>query len=162
VRGLVKQQIDSFNFFLEESMRAIVMAEGNRRLTCDADVDWFLQYSDVRVGRPTHNVNYVEKTLTPHECRLRDMTYSAPITVCSVTVECCFTVVSSLFGTPDIYQQGGTVNFIVLAAHWDEDSSVFETDMSEPVCLSNGNVALLSCSSRARKERACIRHRGDM
>jgi DNA-directed RNA polymerase III subunit RPC2 len=82
VRGLVKQQIDSFNFFVERAMRDIVMADGNRRLTCDADPDWFLQYTAVRVGRPMASVNYVDKPLSPHECRLRDSTYSAPVTVC--------------------------------------------------------------------------------
>lgn len=81
VRGLVRQQIDSFNDFLERSLPAIVMAPGNRRLVCDADPEWFLQYTAVRVGKPTVAVQYVDTTLTPHECRLRDMTYSAPITV---------------------------------------------------------------------------------
>ena len=84
MRGLVKQQIDSFDYFIEETMRAIVMAPGNKRHTCDSDPDWFLQYTDVRVGKPTQAVNYVEQRITPHECRLRDKTYSAPITVCLV------------------------------------------------------------------------------
>lgn len=77
----MKQQIDSFNHFVERSMRAIVMAADNCRHTCDADPDWFVQYTDVHVGHPTEMVNYVERPLTPHGCRLRDMTYSAPITV---------------------------------------------------------------------------------
>lgn len=81
VRGLVKQQIDSFNFLIEEDLRNIVMAAGNRMLTCDADADWYLQYLDVRVGTPTQKVHYADKRLTPHDCRLRDMTYSAPIMV---------------------------------------------------------------------------------
>ena len=81
VRGLVKQQIDSFNFLIEEDLRNIVMAAGNRMLTCDADPDWYLQYLDVRVGTPTQKVHYADKRLTPHDCRLRDMTYSAPIMV---------------------------------------------------------------------------------
>jgi DNA-directed RNA polymerase beta subunit len=82
VRGLVKQQIDSFNYLIQEDLRQIVMASVNRILTCDADPDWYLQYLDVRVGSPTHRVNYVERRLTPHDCRLRDMTYPAPIMVC--------------------------------------------------------------------------------
>ena len=77
----MKQQIDSFNHFVERSMRAIVMASDNCRHTCDADPDWFVQYTDVHVGHPTEMVNYIERPLTPHGCRLRDMTYSAPITV---------------------------------------------------------------------------------
>lgn len=81
VRGLVKQQIDSFNYLIQEDMYNIVMADGNRTLTCDADPEWYMRYLDVRVGSPTTKVNYVERKLTPHDCRLRDMTYSAPIHV---------------------------------------------------------------------------------
>eukprot|EP00892_Ulva_mutabilis_P000434 jgi/Ulvmu1/10391/UM061_0075.1 len=81
VRGLVKQQIDSFNYLIQEDMYNIVMADGNRMLTCDADPEWYMRYLDVRVGSPTTQVNYVERRLTPHDCRLRDMTYSAPIHV---------------------------------------------------------------------------------
>ena len=33
------------------------------------------------VGAPTVTDNFQTKRLTPHDCRLRDMTYSAPITV---------------------------------------------------------------------------------
>ena len=40
------------------------------------------QYLDVRVGSPDveEGFNQVQST-TPHDCRLRDLTYSAPITV---------------------------------------------------------------------------------
>lgn len=78
----MKQQIDSFNYLIQEDMYNIVMADGNRTLTCDADPEWYMRYLDVRVGSPTTKVNYVERRLTPHDCRLRDMTYSAPIHVC--------------------------------------------------------------------------------
>lgn len=77
----MKQQIDSFNYLIQEDMYNIVMADGNRMLTCDADPEWYMRYLDVRVGSPTTKVNYVERRLTPHDCRLRDMTYSAPIHV---------------------------------------------------------------------------------
>ena len=33
------------------------------------------------VGAPSHLDDYVVKDITPQQCRLRDMTYSAPITV---------------------------------------------------------------------------------
>lgn len=77
----MKQQIDSFNYLIQEDLYNIVMADGNRTLTCDADPEWYMRYADVRVGSPTTQVNYVERRLTPHDCRLRDMTYSAPIHV---------------------------------------------------------------------------------
>lgn len=39
------------------------------------------RYTNVYVGAPTVTDNFQEVQLTPHDCRLRDMTYSAPITV---------------------------------------------------------------------------------
>ena len=39
------------------------------------------RYTNVYVGAPTVTDNFQTLELTPHECRLRDMTYSAPITV---------------------------------------------------------------------------------
>jgi DNA-directed RNA polymerase III subunit RPC2 len=39
------------------------------------------RYTNVYVGAPTVIDNFQTLELTPHECRLRDMTYSAPITV---------------------------------------------------------------------------------
>ena len=39
------------------------------------------RYTNVFVGAPSHLDDYVVKDITPQQCRLRDMTYSAPITV---------------------------------------------------------------------------------
>jgi DNA-directed RNA polymerase III subunit RPC2 len=38
---------------------------------------------DIRVGAPSseEGFNQLNEKITPHECRLRDMTYSAPIVV---------------------------------------------------------------------------------
>ena len=44
--------------------------------------DWFLQYTDVSIGEPTINDKQgVMHNVWPFECRLRDLTYSAPIKV---------------------------------------------------------------------------------
>ena len=80
MRGLTKQHIDSFNYFLNVDIKTIVMA--NNRITCDADQTWYLEYTDIRIG-PT-NVDLpetagVSEPITPQQCRLRDMTYSAQI-----------------------------------------------------------------------------------
>lgn len=41
-----------------------------------------LRYTNVYVGTPDVDEGFnISKPTTPHECRLRDMTYSAPITV---------------------------------------------------------------------------------
>lgn len=42
----------------------------------------FFRYLDIRIGEPTFDeaLNDIRK-LYPHECRLRDLTYAAPIIV---------------------------------------------------------------------------------
>jgi DNA-directed RNA polymerase III subunit RPC2 len=42
VKGLVKQHIDSFNFFVEHEMKEIVKA--NRRVTSDVDNKFYLEF----------------------------------------------------------------------------------------------------------------------
>ena len=46
-----------------------------------ADPKFFLQYTNIYVGSPTTDEDMVERPITPHQCRLRDLTYSAPINV---------------------------------------------------------------------------------
>lgn len=80
VRGLVRQHIDSFNYFINVDIKKIVAS--NQMVTCDADPVFYLKYLDVRVGKPEVEDGFnVSKPTCPHECRLRDMTYSAPIHV---------------------------------------------------------------------------------
>jgi DNA-directed RNA polymerase III subunit RPC2 len=80
VRGLIKQHLDSFNHFVEKEIKNVLKA--NERITCEADPNWFVKYLDIRVGKPEIEEGFnVVRTTTPHECRLRDITYCAPITV---------------------------------------------------------------------------------
>jgi DNA-directed RNA polymerase beta subunit len=54
----------------------------NARVVCDVDPAFYLQYTGVYVGTPDVEEGFnISKATTPHECRLRDITYSAPITV---------------------------------------------------------------------------------
>lgn len=41
------------------------------------------RYTDIRVGMPSseEGFNQINDKISPHECRLRDMTYSAPVVV---------------------------------------------------------------------------------
>ena len=42
----------------------------------------FLRYLNIYVGMPDIEEGFnITRSTTPHECRLRDLTYSAPITV---------------------------------------------------------------------------------
>lgn len=84
VKGLIKQHIDSFNYFIELDLKNIVRA--NHKVLSDVDQQFWLEYTDIRVLAPSRTdeesrPGQSASTVTPHECRLRDMTYAAPIVV---------------------------------------------------------------------------------
>ncbi|GAA5973592.1 hypothetical protein JCM11641_007140 [Rhodosporidiobolus odoratus] len=80
VKGLVKQHIDSFNYFVDVDLQAILRA--NARITSDVDPNFYLEYTDIRVGAPERpDENAINPSIAPHECRLRDLSYSAPVYV---------------------------------------------------------------------------------
>ncbi|BGP19947.1 hypothetical protein JCM10213_006723 [Rhodosporidiobolus nylandii] len=80
VKGLVKQHIDSFNYFVDVDLQAILRA--NARITSDVDPNFYLEYTDIRVGSPERpDENAINPSIAPHECRLRDLSYSAPVYV---------------------------------------------------------------------------------
>lgn len=64
-------------------MRQIVESALNRRVTCDADPSFLLEYLNVYVDVPTHEQNYNREAkksyLYPHECRVSDLTYASDI-----------------------------------------------------------------------------------
>ena len=78
VKGLVKQHLDSFNYFVDVDLKKIIKA--NQLILSDVDPEFYLKYVDIRVGHrsTSSSKDYI---VPPHECRLRDMTYSAPIYV---------------------------------------------------------------------------------
>lgn len=88
VKGLVKQHIESFNHFVEVELQKIIDAEP--MITSDIDPKFYIKYEKIYVAQPRR---YDEQwmgdgrdlkdasTVTPNECRLRDMTYAAPILV---------------------------------------------------------------------------------
>ncbi|GMG30636.1 unnamed protein product [[Candida] boidinii] len=80
VKGLVKQHLDSFNYFVDVDLKKII--EANEKVLSDVDPEFYLKYLDIRVGyKSTASKDQIEVLLPPHECRLRDLTYSAPIYV---------------------------------------------------------------------------------
>ncbi|KAI1461145.1 beta and beta-prime subunits of DNA dependent RNA-polymerase [Annulohypoxylon moriforme] len=82
VKGLVKQHIDSYNFFVDHEIKEIVKA--NRTLRSDVDSSFWIEFIDIRVVSPDRSdfsEFRIENDITPMECRLRDMTYSAKILV---------------------------------------------------------------------------------
>lgn len=80
VKGLVKQHIDSFNYFINVEIKNIMKA--NDKVVSDVDLTFYLKYLNIYVGMPDVEEGFnITKPVSPQECRLRDMTYSAPITV---------------------------------------------------------------------------------
>ncbi|OQV06506.1 RNA polymerase Rpb2, domain-containing protein [Cladophialophora immunda] len=87
VKGLVKQHVDSFNHFVDVELRKIINAEPI--ITSDIDPKFYIKYEDIYIGKPCrademekfHRKEFKESSVTPNECRLRDLTYAAPILV---------------------------------------------------------------------------------
>jgi DNA-directed RNA polymerase III subunit RPC2 len=49
-KGLVKQHLDSFNYFIETDLKQILLA--NQIVKSDVDPDFFLKFKDIRVLNP--------------------------------------------------------------------------------------------------------------
>ncbi|XP_034203193.1 DNA-directed RNA polymerase III subunit 2 isoform X2 [Prunus dulcis] len=79
VRGLVKQHLDSFNYFVNTGIKKIVRA--NDRIVSGVDPSIYLRFKDISIGEPSLTMDGVTEKIAPHTCRLSDMTYSAPIKV---------------------------------------------------------------------------------
>ncbi|TXG71432.1 hypothetical protein EZV62_000011 [Acer yangbiense] len=79
VRGLVKQHLDSFNYFVTTGIKKIVRA--NDRLVSAVNPSIYIWFKDVRIGQPSISRDGINEKITPQMCRLSDLTYAAPITV---------------------------------------------------------------------------------
>ncbi|PAV80313.1 hypothetical protein WR25_16720 [Diploscapter pachys] len=81
IRGLVKQHLVSFDYFVNSEIKNILLA--NQKITSDANPNFYLKYLDIRIGKPSmeEGLNQINDRITPQECRLRDITYAAPIDV---------------------------------------------------------------------------------
>ncbi|EPZ33014.1 polymerase III polypeptide B [Rozella allomycis CSF55] len=78
-KGLVHQHLHSFNYFTSTDMQYILSA--NSLVSSDVDPHFYLRYTNIYVGEPTLDEEFISKKVTPQECRLRDATYSANIYV---------------------------------------------------------------------------------
>ncbi|KAK9056091.1 hypothetical protein SSX86_027179 [Deinandra increscens subsp. villosa] len=84
VRGLVKQHLESFNYFVKTEIKKIVRA--NNLVASRSDPSVYIRYTDVWIGKPSEIVDGVTDSLSPQKCRLGDKTYAAPI---YVNIEYC-------------------------------------------------------------------------
>ncbi|KAI3910734.1 hypothetical protein MKW92_015065 [Papaver armeniacum] len=83
VRGLVKQHLDSYNYFVNIGIKKIVRA--NALIESGIDPQIGFRYTNVEIGEPCIDIDTARKSLVPQECRLWDMTYAAPIIVSVVS-----------------------------------------------------------------------------
>ncbi|KAI3381933.1 hypothetical protein SNEBB_006954 [Seison nebaliae] len=79
-KGVVRQHLDSYNYFVEHGMKQIMKT--NNLVTCTNDTDWYVKYLDLYVEKPqTSEGLQMSRVISPNECRIRDLTYSAPVYV---------------------------------------------------------------------------------
>lgn len=81
VRGLVKQHLDSFNYFIETDIKKIV--EANNIVRSDVDPYFYAKFVNIYVESPTipDSQQNIDTPTTPQECRLREITYAGNIYV---------------------------------------------------------------------------------
>ncbi len=80
--NLVKHQIDSFNRFAEERVKAILNEVGAIEPELPDGEDLVIKIVDVDIQRPrVKEADGSERKITPREARMRDLTYSSEIKV---------------------------------------------------------------------------------
>lgn len=80
MRGIARQHINSYNNFVQREIKEIVSAPSNKMLKSDACKKFYIEFLDIKVGEPYMSENNNKPILlTPQLCRMRDITYSAPM-----------------------------------------------------------------------------------
>jgi DNA-directed RNA polymerase subunit B len=85
-KGLVKQHINSYNDFITRRLRQIIEEESIVQTTSP---NFYAMITNVIIGNPQVREfdGSVNTTITPLECRVRNLTYAAPVYVNIVLVE---------------------------------------------------------------------------
>ncbi|CAF1586908.1 unnamed protein product, partial [Didymodactylos carnosus] len=89
-KGLVRQQLDSFDEFIQMSVQRIV--EDSRAIELQAQAQYMtgsketppkynIKFEQIYLSKPTHTTNEGSVYLWPNEARLRNLTYAAPLYV---------------------------------------------------------------------------------
>ncbi|XP_065883503.1 DNA-directed RNA polymerase II subunit RPB2 [Dysidea avara] len=89
-KGLVRQQLDSFDEFIQMSVQQIVEDTAAIELQAEAQYDdreaqppkYVLKFEQIYLSKPTHwEKDGAPVAMMPNEARLRNLTYSAPLYV---------------------------------------------------------------------------------
>jgi DNA-directed RNA polymerase III subunit RPC2 len=84
LRSLLRQHIDSYNYFINTELQQIISSPSNNIIRSDHDPKFYLKYEQIYVDASpsVDEDSYIlNRNITPMQCRLRDCTYSAPIYV---------------------------------------------------------------------------------
>lgn len=76
VKGLVKQHLDSYNYFVNHDIKNILKV--NEYVQSDIDPSAYIKYTDIWLRKPARTGG---AQVTPMECRLTDSNYSGAIMV---------------------------------------------------------------------------------
>ena len=77
---LSQHQLDSFNIFIENNIQSIINNVGNIELIKDDIVDGSIEFGKISINLPLHTEADGQITkMTPHEARLRNLTYSSSL-----------------------------------------------------------------------------------
>ena len=85
-KGLVRQHINSYNDFIARKLREIIEEES---IVQTSSLNFYAVITDVRIGNPQVKEfdGSINTSITPLECRIRNLTYAAPVYVNIVLVE---------------------------------------------------------------------------
>eukprot|EP00915_Cephaloidophora_sp_WS-2016_P005725 GHVH01007596.1.p1 GENE.GHVH01007596.1~~GHVH01007596.1.p1 ORF type:complete len:1177 (+),score=148.22 GHVH01007596.1:181-3531(+) len=62
-------------------MKQLIRSNACRLIRSDVDPNFFIEFVDIKLGAPVLEIEGQKTRLSPHMCRLRDLTYAAPILV---------------------------------------------------------------------------------
>jgi DNA-directed RNA polymerase subunit B len=85
-KGLVRQHTNSYNDFISRRLREIIEEES---IVQTSSPNFYAVITDVRIGNPQVREfdGSINNSITPLECRVRNLTYAAPVYVNIVLVE---------------------------------------------------------------------------
>lgn len=95
-KGMVRQQLDSFDEFIDTTIQELVDDSPEIRVTPSYEAKegdapekrYSIKFGTLSIGQPTtREVDSTNPLLFPHDARLRNLTYHAPL-FCNITVTC--------------------------------------------------------------------------
>jgi DNA-directed RNA polymerase subunit B len=78
-KGLVRQHLDSYNEFVEKDLQQIIDSMGGVEIPTSSG-NLYIKFGEISIGEPrVTEFDGSSHSVTPLECRLRNLTYAAPL-----------------------------------------------------------------------------------